>query len=468
MPHRALVTGGRVAAATAQYLARFASAEVALAGAVRERYRAALVVPAFRERSGWLAGYRAALEGARGRVLVIVVVNAAEEQALAHQTRHRELLEVLRGPDARRVSSAPPAWLACHGPYDVLAIDRASPEFCLPPRQGVGLARRIGTDVALALYAAGQLELPYLYGTDADACLPRNYFETIPERPAAAIAFSFWHVPGDNARIDAATAVYELGLRYYVAGLAHARSPYAFHALGSCLAIEANAYAAVRGYPKRLSGEDFYVLDKLAKVGSIWRADEARVELVSRASSRTVHGTGVAAVRIADELARGTTSFYHPQIFTLLAHWLEVVDAFVEGRDIARARAELEGRAGAEWVRLEAVLTELGAWDALRRASHEVRVSAALRARLHTWFDGFRTLKLIHGLRRRGLDSTPYRRALAASWSPVAREAEEAPVDELRRRLAQHLSSQPAFVGVALHSHAAACLDATRSAAVSR
>ena len=60
------------------------------------------------------------------------------------------------------------------------------------------------------------------------------------------------------------------------------------------------------------------------------------------------------------------------------------------------------------------------------------------------------------------------RRALAASWSPVAREAEEAPVDELRRRLAQHLSSQPAFVGVALHSHAAARLDATRSAAVSR
>lgn len=441
-----------VAAGVAQYLSRYASPEVAIAEAFDERYRSVLVVPAFREASGMLDQYRAALDAASGRVLVIVVVNAAAPFAVSSWPLHQELLLDLRGPRPTQLSSAPPAWLARHDGWDVLSIDRAHPETCLPDRQGVGLARRIGCDLALALHAAGRIEVPFLYCTDADAELPSRYFdEPLTNMPAAhsAITFAYWHVPGGDAAIDGATAVYELGLRYYVAGLAHAGSPYAFHALGSAMAVEASAYAAVRGFPKRLAGEDFYLLDKLAKVAPIWRDRARTVRLRSRASLRTAHGTGVAAVRLVAESRTDTMAFYNPRIFDLLGAWLRALDFFAAHRDIAGARrAALEPATANDATRLDAVLEELGAWVSLELAASHTRSERALRHRLHTWFDGFRTLKLVHGLRNRGLESVPFREALRAPWCDTANDALGAPVDELRRRMADQYARLTPDVGL--------------------
>jgi hypothetical protein len=425
-----------VSAGVAQYLSRYASPEVQIAEAVVERYRSVLVVPAFREAPGLLDQYRAALDTAPGRVLVIVVVNAAAPLAASSWPVHRELLLHLRGPRGMQLSSAPPAWLARHEGFDVLSIDRAHPETCLPERQGVGLARRIGCDLALALHAAGRVEVPFLYCTDADAELPSGYFdEPLSATPGShsAITFAYWHVPGGDAAIDAATAVYELGLRYYVAGLAHAGSPFAFHALGSAMAVEASAYAAVRGFPKRLAGEDFYLLDKLAKVAPIWRDRARTVRLQSRASLRTAHGTGVAAVKLAAESRTDAAVFYNPRIFDLLGAWLRALDDFAERRDVAGARAAIASASGSSAGAVDAVLDGLGTWASLDGAASHTRSARALRHRLHTWFDGFRTLKLVHGLRNRGLDSVPFREALSAPWCDTASNALEAPVDELRR-----------------------------------
>ena len=71
--------------------------------------------------------------------------------------------------------------------------------------------------------------------------------------------------------IDQATVMYEISLRYYVLGLAAARSSYAYQSIGSTLCVDAPAYLSVRGFPKRAVGEDFYLLDKLAKVGPLRR-----------------------------------------------------------------------------------------------------------------------------------------------------------------------------------------------------
>lgn len=442
---------GPVSAGVAQYLSRYAGPEVAIAAAWSERYRSVLVVPAFREAPGMLEQYRVALDTAPGRVLVIVVVNASAPLAAASWPQHRELLLDLRGPRPLQLGSSPPAMLARHDGWDVLSIDRAHPETCLPERQGVGLARRIGCDVALALHAAGRLEVPFIYCTDADAELPAGYFdEPLNQTPAAysAITFAYWHVPGGDAAIDEATAVYELGLRYYVAGLAHAGSPFAFHALGSAMAVEASAYAAVRGFPKRLAGEDFYLLDKLAKVAPIWRDRARTVRLRSRASLRTAHGTGVAAVRLAAELRTGTTAFYDPQIFDLLGAWLRTLDVFAERRDLAGARAGLESAAARHATALDVTLEELGAWAALEAAASRARSEGALRRRLHTWFDGFLTLKLVHGLRSRGLASVPFREALSAPWCDTATRSLDAPVDELRRSMVDQYARLPPDAGL--------------------
>lgn len=432
-----------------KYLARYAAPESGLSRLLTERYHATLVVPAYRERPDFLDGYRSALESAGGRVLVIVVVNTAAPAALEAWPEHAALLASLRGGAARVLASAPPAFLASHDRFDVLAIDRAHPDHCFPEGEGVGLARRIGCDLALAAIVEGHVQDDLIYCTDADAELPAGYFDRTAQDAAgenSCIVFGFWHVPSDEPQIAAATAVYELGLRYYVAGLGHAGSPYAYHSIGSTLAVRASAYAAVRGFPRRLGGEDFYLLNKAAKVGRIWRDDAHVIRLASRASTRTLHGTGPAALRLSRESLIDSAPFYHPEIFALLREWLAVMSAFSEDRDLTAARARI-GR-GSSHPALADALEASGAWQTLADAARRTRAPGALRLRLHTWFDAFRTLKLVHGLRERGLASLPFREALAkAAFRPVGL-SHAAPVDVLRRAFADRQSQLPAAVGI--------------------
>ncbi len=436
-------------AAFGQYLARHAAPEASLAGRLGELYHAVLVVPAHREEPGFLSGYRAALDSAAGRVLVVVVVNAAAPVARESWPEHAALLSSLRGEGARELSSEPPAWLSRHGRFDVLGIDRAHPDHCLPEREGVGLARRIGCDLALAAISEGLVADDFIYCTDADAELPARYFDG-PARAApadtACVVFDFWHTPSGDAQLDAATAVYELGLRYYVTGLAYARSPYAYHSIGSTLAVRAPAYAAVRGFPRRLGGEDFYLLNKAAKVGTIWREDDHTIRLASRASTRTVHGTGPAALRLARESRVESAPFYHPAIFGVLREWLEVLSSFVADRDLPGARARARG--SALCAGLDGILEEGGAWQAFAAAERQTRSPQPLRQRLHEWFDAFRTLKLVHALRERSFASLPFREALAKAPFLPGGVAADAPVDELRRAFGRAHALMPRAVGV--------------------
>ena len=94
-------------------------------------------------------------------------------------------------------------------------------------------------------------------------------------------------------------------LRYYVLGLHDAGSPYAFHTVGSTLAIHGEYYAKVRGFPKRLAAEDFYILNKLAKTGVIVRPTREPLRIRHRESERAPFGTGPAVRKITETLAQG-------------------------------------------------------------------------------------------------------------------------------------------------------------------
>ena len=107
----------------------------------------------------------------------------------------------------------------------------------------------------------------------------------------------------------------EAGFRYYALGLAHAGSPYCYTALGSSLAVDALAYAQVRGVPKRQAGEDFYLLAKLSQVGPLRRVAGHSVQIMSRRSTRVPFGTG----RSLLELERiGHIEVVPPQAFEAL------------------------------------------------------------------------------------------------------------------------------------------------------
>ena len=192
-----------MAHAARKYLKNWAEPEAAFAHAVDETYARALVVPAFCESAALLSGYVRAAETSTGTTLCILVVNAPED---ATEAEHRETGLCLDGVIAslageRELSPSPRRAVlgtARAGKLDVLVIDRASVGARIPRKEGVGLARKVGFDVALALHAAGKLRSRFVYGTDADATLPDGH----ASKPrsifldAAAVLFPFWHAAG--------------------------------------------------------------------------------------------------------------------------------------------------------------------------------------------------------------------------------------------------------------------------------
>jgi hypothetical protein len=188
-----------------------------------------------------------------------------------------------------------------------------------------------------------------------------------------------------------------------VRGLEHAASPYAYHTLGSCLAVTATAYAQVRGFPRRAAGEDFYLLNKVAKTGPIARLDGACIALRSRASSRVPFGTGPAVTRIGDGPVESQRLFYHPRVFQALHALLASAASFFQpGQAGLRPRLLDAGLPESLSDAATAVALQLGWDDAIQHCrSHGLGEAQFLR-HFHHWFDGFRTLKFIHGLRAAG------------------------------------------------------------------
>jgi hypothetical protein len=297
----------------------------------------------------------------------------------------------------------------------LLLIDRASPPRRFSDRDGVGLARKIGSDLALALFHAG-LGSPWLLQTDADALLPEDYFsrlDAVDPRGSAAACLPFWHETAADSRLSRAICIYEASLRYFVAGLRWAGSPYAFHTVGSAMAVTAAAYAAVRGYPRRLAGEDFYLLNKAAKVGGVQRIGGVPIRLRPRRSARTPFGTGRA---LDTSLSSDAEPLFHdPRCFETLRAVLRALEGFAADGHVPRLKSQFEadGQSGMRTVLSE--FERLRAWQGLERLSAQRAAGADLLGATHAWFDSFRTLKLVHALRDGAFPKQPWSKALQSA-----------------------------------------------------
>jgi hypothetical protein len=443
-----------------QYLSRHAEPEAEVASLLPGAFGHVLIVPAYGEGESLFQLIASVPGGPAGPVLVVVVLNARGDSPPPVYEANRAARERFeRDLPAATLLSETPAIRAypLHG-GTLLLIDRAAPGRFLPEGQGVGLARKIGNDLALRLHSEGRLSSPWLHNTDADTLLTPDYFEQTAvfdaEETGAAIYF-FEHRFEADPDLALAGRLYEISLRYYVLGLAWAGSPYAYQSMGSCLAIPAGAYAKVRGFPKKNAAEDFYVLDKLAKVGAIERLAGAPLSLEGRPSDRVPFGTG-RALRDLTGRRKALAGFrlYHPLVFAHLAAWLRALDRLASsGGDIGRAMTELPpSSAFFRTDLLREALEGLGVAGAIAQARARSADAATLRRHLHTWFDAFRTLKLAHALRDGGLASLPWREALGeASFTGLSASLEEDP-EGLRRALASEerkLSQTPAGVPAA-------------------
>lgn len=427
-----------------KYLNVWAEPESAALSAQLDRYHAALVVPVLGEEQSLLDGYREAAKRADGRVLVVLVVNASHSVALELREKNQALLRALVG---RGRSLGMGATLVAEPEFDLLALDHSSEPRQLPEKRGVGLARKIGGDIVLALSAQGRLEQQILFFTDADAELPSDYFRrgcAIQGSPASALLYPFCHVTGTDPDVDWATQLYELSLRYHVLGLAYAGSPYAYHSIGSTIAVPAASYAAVRGVPQRNAGEDFYILDKLGKVAPLRRLEGKPLRLESRCSLRVPFGTGPRVARI---ISNGELFVTNPMAYEVLRKLLAAISGYAQRRDdqvFEHALGELPPAAAAA---ARGAIAESGLLAAITDAAIRTN-QAALPRRIHCWFDALRTLRFLHALREAGIADVPWSQAVKSApfvnWrgSPV--------LAAVLTKLVELESALPADVGVAL------------------
>lgn len=358
-----------------------------LRGDAPDQIAQAVVIPALAEYPGifdTLADLNTAPPHVRAQTLVVVVVNnrplpCASVETIANNMAAMERLRETPG---------------------VAYIDAASPGHELPANEGVGLARKLGMDAALSALHQRGCGNASLISLDADTRTEPHYLECIadffaaPERWAAILDYA--HPLDDSGAQRAAIIAYESYLRCHELALAWAGSPYAFCALGSAMACTARAYAAVSGMNRRLAGEDFYFLQQLAKTGRIDRITATTVHPAARISARTPFGTGPRMAQSKDQ-ENSPCFVHHPRAYAVLRAWL--LAAAERVNESASALMETASRIDPA---LAAFLEQdrfAAAWSALqkqhRNAPHFMR-------HFHTWFDGLRSIRLLHHLRDHG------------------------------------------------------------------
>ena len=286
-----------------------------------------------------------------------------------------------------------------------LAVDCFRPGKQLPTKQGVGIARKLGCDMALCLQAQGLIVDDWIYSTDADTHLPNAYFSK-PTDDSIAMVFDHQHIQVQNDvekdSIFLATQLYEQAINYYTAGLVWAKSPYAFPTLGSCLAVRADAYAHSRGFPKRAAAEDFYLLNKLAKIGIVsWRKD-ITIRIEARLSGRNPFGTGPAVTSIIDkQQSIDDYCYYAPESFFELKALLETVIHQLANTNVLRLTGKMASALAD--LKIDTFIDHL--------EKQHLTGRLAVKA-WHDWFDAFKTLKFIRYLQQHHYPSLPLQQCL--------------------------------------------------------
>ena len=358
-------------------------------------YQNGLVIPAHRESADSLLAVCQRIHD-KTSLLVVIVINSSEAESEAEAKLFRNLIALGSSrsinPDITLVEKKT-------GP-DLLLIDRFSRGRTIDHHQGVGLARKIGADIMLKLWHTGHIASPWLHNTDADAVLPSNYFDIMLRHDGNTLLRTFYHstenlnhaaLPDEQTRDQIAAALYDLSLLYYPAGLRKAGSPYGFPTIGSTLSCKFEAYAHVRGFPKRNAAEDFYMLNKLRKLGPVLTPNGPPIILSSRRSARVPIGTGRAIERIATlNQPIKNFRFEHPDCFKKLKEFLEqlhdcvMTNSQIEIKRNSTARLYLE-KSGLN-VHLEKLFKRTS-----RKDVHAKFIS--------DWFDALRTRQFIHQVR---------------------------------------------------------------------
>ncbi len=317
--------------------------------------------------------------------MVILVVNQSEITTKAIQERNQQTLVELND------------WKRKHPAFPLEVLE----ELSLPKKHaGVGLARKIGMDEAVNLFHLSQTD-GIIVALDSDCEVEQNYFKAIeshfskhPNSSGCSIRYAHPMDESDSA-INLGIIQYELHLRYYNQALKFAGFPFAFHTVGSSMAVRSSAYQKQGGMNKRKAGEDFYFLQKIIELGGFTELNSTCVIPSPRISDRVPFGTGKAVGDFVEN-ERQTYLTYQWPIFKLLSVIPERINSLYEGE-----KQEFENEAMATF------LVSIDFENKIDEIKKNTSSFAKFEKRFYSYFNAFTVLKFTHYMRDNGFPNQP-------------------------------------------------------------
>ncbi|MFA6027279.1 MAG: hypothetical protein WC727_12655 [Ignavibacteriaceae bacterium] len=386
-----------------KYLSKYSLDQWNLEISEEKSYNNIIVVPAIHEYENIVNLIKSLAQNDNkyfNETLVIFVVNNLKNSHEDVMSDNRKSLELLRdiifnksdGDLNDRIGSAR---------LNIGLIDASGKGSELPEKDGgVGLARKIGMDLALTHFDYSNSEKKILICLDADCTVEKNHLTSIVQafkkRDTSAAYVQYEHLFPEDEKEKLAIICYEIFLRYYVLGLIFADSPFAFPTIGSTMICDYESYIRIGGMNKKKAAEDFYFMEKLAKITNIKKIGSTKVYPASRGSWRVPFGTG----QRVNRYFAGTHNeylLYNPKSFDVLKKWLHCFNALeILGADEYLKKAKEIDPA------LHSFLIENSFQDSWGKIILNSKTNEQIQKQKMIWFDGFRTLKLIHYLRDNG------------------------------------------------------------------
>ena len=177
---------------------------------------------------------------------------------------------------------------------------------------GVGHARKVLMDAIVEKANDNDI----IVSMDADVEVSSNYLASVEKifgrnPKAVALANPYYHRLSGIEDIDRNMLRYEIYMRSYTINMLRINSPYSFTAFGSVISLPVWAYRKIRGITPKSSGEDFYLLQKLRKMGTVLLHNDEIVYPATRISHRVPFGTGPAISKSMDDLQASYPIFHH-------------------------------------------------------------------------------------------------------------------------------------------------------------
>ena len=263
---------------------------------------------------------------------------------------------------------------------------------------GVGLARKIGMDVAVEHFLSTGNCRGVIVSLDADCTVSDNFLSAIhhafiSDNHLNATVHNFRHRIYNSTRaLENAVKQYEAYIRYYRAMLRFIGFPWYYHTIGSAFAVTADAYVRVGGMGRQQGGEDFYFLQKVFALEEIRELNDVWVYPLARFSDRVPFGTGPALQKIINR--RGEIlKVYSREAFVSLKQFFEMKDAFY-----LKNNQEVLDMLTALHPALQRFLKETLFMDDIADCNRNCASPAAFQKRFFHHFNAFRIIKYLNAV----------------------------------------------------------------------